>query len=143
VRGKRYSLIDWSWNLLDEPERILLRRLSVFSGGLTLEAAQAVAGFDGLDTFEGLEQLANKSLVVVDRLEGAQVRYHLLESIRQYARDRLFEAGEGEALRHHHAAYFAVLILEAYHQVMGRDMLVWLKLVRQELDNMRWPWNGP
>ncbi|OGO29818.1 MAG: hypothetical protein A2Z16_13030 [Chloroflexi bacterium RBG_16_54_18] len=131
------ALIDWSWNLLDEPERILLRRLSVFSGGLTLEAAQAVAGFDGLDTFEGLEQLANKSLVAVDRLEGGQVRYHLLESIRQYARDRLFEAGEGEALRHYHAANFTTLILEAYHQVMGPDMLVWLKFVRPELDNIR------
>ncbi len=131
------ALIDWSWNLLDEPERILLRRLSVFSGGLTLEAAQSVAGFDDLDTFEGLEQLANKSLVVVDRLEGGQVRYHLLESIRQYARDRLFEAGEGKDLRDQHAAYFAALILEAYHKVMGREMLVWLKHVRQELDNIR------
>lgn len=131
------AMIDWSWNLLEENERILLRRLSVFSGGWTLEAAEAVAGFDGLDTFDGLEQLANKSLVVVDRLETGLQRYHLLESIRQYAGERLFEAGEGKTLRDRHAACFAALIMEAFQQVFGRDMLAWVEKVRLELDNIR------
>ena len=131
------ALIDWSWNLLAEDERTLLRRLSVFSSGWSLEAAEEVAGFDGVDALDGLAQLVNKSLVVVERLEDDIVRYHLLESIRQYSRDRLFDAGEGEILRDRHADYYVRFTQEADIQLYKRDMMVWVQHLRNELDNLR------
>ncbi len=134
------ALIDWSWNLLEEDERVLLRRLSVFSGGWTLEAAQAVAAGEDLDeyaVFDGLEQLINKSLVVVERKSGGQVRYRMLESIHQYARDRLFEAGEGEALRDRHAEYYVRFEETAGREMEGRNMLAWIDRVIDEADNAK------
>ncbi len=131
------ALIDWSWDLLPEPERLLLRRLSVFAGGWTLEAAEAVAGSDGdsdpLDVLEGLAQLVGKSLVMASD-EG---RYRLLETIRQYARDRLWEAGEGEAPRDRHAAFFLALALEAQPHLTGPHMVPWLDRLEAERDNLR------
>jgi tetratricopeptide (TPR) repeat protein len=132
------SLIDWSWDLLAEGEQVLLRRLAVFLGGWTLEAAQAVAGFDPLteiDVFDGLEQLINKSLVTVEQLPYGGTHYSLLETIRQYARDRLFETGEGEALRGRHAEYFVAFGEEASRGLEGRDMLAWIDRVLIEVDN--------
>ena len=119
------ALIDWSWDLLPEPERRLLRRLSVFAGGWTLEAAEAVAsgdagGQESLDVLEGLVQLVAKSLVMA----GDEGRYHLLETIRQYARDRLWAAGEGEALRDRHAGFFLALALEADPHLAGPNMVL-------------------
>jgi predicted ATPase/DNA-binding SARP family transcriptional activator len=99
-----FALIEWSHNLLSEPERVLLRRLSVFAGGWSFEAAQAVCG-DGLDdeVLDLLALLANKSLVVVEgQIEAAEGRYHLLETIRQYARDKLLASGESEQVRDRH-----------------------------------------
>jgi non-specific serine/threonine protein kinase len=90
------ALIDWSHELLSEPERSLLRRLSVFSNGWTFEAAEAVCS--ELDVLELLTQLVNKSLVTVDD-EGQEPRYRLLETVRQYARDKLLEHGETEPAR--------------------------------------------
>lgn len=132
------ALVDWSWDLLPEPERVLLRRLSVFAGGWTLEAAEAVAGSDAtdrepLDVLEGLAQLVAKSLVVA----GEEGRYHFLETFRQYARDRLWEAGEGEALRDRHAGFFLALALEAEPHLTGRDMVSWLGRLDAERDNLR------
>ena len=92
--------IDWSYNLLTEPERILLRRLSVFSGGWTLKAAEAVCALDGLEAVEILDiltSLEKKSLIVVDTLSRAQARYHILETIRQYAAEKLTEGKQGNA----------------------------------------------
>jgi predicted ATPase/class 3 adenylate cyclase len=105
------ALIDWSYELLTEPERALLRRLSVFAGGWTLEAAEAVCARDGIEAWEVLDlltALVGKSLVLYqEHLE--EPRYRLLETVRQYGRDRLFESGEGEAVRGAHAAYFLQL----------------------------------
>ena len=96
-----------------------------------------MAGFDGIDVFWALEQLVNKSLVVVDRLGGDLVRYRFLESIRQYARDKLFEAGEGENLRDRHADYFVTFTQEAEPHLDERDMMLWVRRLRQEMDNLR------
>jgi predicted ATPase/class 3 adenylate cyclase len=134
------ALIDWSWNLLEEHERVLLRRLSVFAGGWTIEAAQEVAGFDPLDEFEVfdiLEQLINKSLVTVLHPPEGQARYGMLESIRQYAQNKLFEAGEGEALRDRHADYF-VALADLYNQDgLGPEFYNWLNRFALEGDNLR------
>jgi predicted ATPase/class 3 adenylate cyclase len=91
------ALIDWSYDLLAEAERVMLQRSSVFVGGWTLEAAEAVCAGDGLDHDEVLDvlaQLVNKSLVVADREQGQETRYRLLETIRQYALERLVESGK-------------------------------------------------
>jgi predicted ATPase/class 3 adenylate cyclase len=133
------AMIDWSWNLLDEEERMLLQRLSVFSRGWTIEAAQQVAGADPLDeydVFELLEQLVNKSLVTVKYPVEGEARYGMLESIRQYGRDRLFEAGEGVVLRDRHADYFAAFAEEAGPHLAQSTMLAWLERVTLELDNL-------
>ena len=97
------AMIDWSYDLLSPPECALLQRLSVFVGGWTFEAAEAVA--DEFDVLDLLTQLVNKSLVIVDEQDGA-VRYRLLETIRQYARDRLFELGGSTTARDRHLDYF-------------------------------------
>ena len=134
------SLIDWSWDLLEENERVLLRRLSVFSGGWSMEAAQAVAGFEPLDElviFDSLEQLVNKSLITVKHHTEGEARFGMLESIRQYARDRLFAADEGEAIRDRHADYFVAFALEAEPHAVRSTMLPWANRIILELDNLR------
>ena len=109
------ALIDWSWDLLAEADRRLLRRLSVFAGGWTLDAAAAVAvgdddpagspaGASRLETLDGLGRLVDRSLVVVTR--AGPTRYGMLETIREYARDRLAASGETVALRARHLARF-------------------------------------
>jgi predicted ATPase len=134
------ALVDWSWNLLDEPERVLLRRLSVFAGGWSLEAAQAVTGFEPLDeygVFDGLEQLINKSLVTVQHLPEGEARYGMLESIRQYAQNKLFEAGEGETLRDRHVDYFVTQVELFDQQGLGAEFYRWLNRFALEGDNLR------
>ena len=100
--------VGWSHDLLDEEERALLRRLSVFASGFTLDAAEAVCADDLVDEYAVLELLArlvDKSLVQVDDEEEA-TRYRLLETIRQFARDRLVDSGESDATRDRHLAFF-------------------------------------
>ncbi len=118
------ATIDWSYNLLSQKERLLLHRLSVFAGGWTLEAAEAVCADpvdkqfcleERLDSFEMLDllaQLVDKSLVLAEAGES-ETRYHLLETIRQYARDRLLEAGCSQQVRDQHLAYFTRLSAQA------------------------------
>lgn len=134
------ALIDWSWNLLDEQEHVLLRRLSVFSGGWTLEAAQAITGFDPLDEFEVfdvLEQLINKSLVKVQHPPEGEARYGMLESIHQYAQNKLFEAGEGEILRDRHMDHFVALVDSFDQHGLGPDYYDWMNRFALEGDNLR------
>jgi len=107
------ALIDWSHDLLTEPERILLRRLSVFAGGWTLEAAEAVCAGDSIESAEVLDmlvQLMNKSLVIAEREQGEETRYHLLETIRQYASTKLVASGEADIVRRQHATYYLGLV---------------------------------
>jgi predicted ATPase/DNA-binding CsgD family transcriptional regulator/transcriptional regulator with XRE-family HTH domain len=103
------ATVDWSYDLLSEPERRLFSRLSVFAGGWTLEAAEAVCAGDGIEHTEVLDlllQLVRKSMVVAQNGGDAAQRYRLLETLRQYARKRLLAVGEEETLRRQHATHF-------------------------------------
>ncbi len=135
------ALIDWSHDLLPEPERVLLRRLSVFAGGWTLEAAEAVCGWeDDLHPSEVLDLLAhlvNKSLVIAEREEGRKTRYRMLETIRQYAYDKLSEAGETAQLRDRHQGHFLKLAEEIEPFLTGAEQPDQLDYLNMELDNMR------
>lgn len=134
------ALIDWSWNLLDEKERLLIQRLSVFSGGWSLDAAQKVVRdnlLDEYDVFDLLEQLVNKSLVTVEYPATGEVRYNMLESIHQYSRERLFESGEGQLLRDRHADYYVAFAEEAAPHLNNSTMLPWIARITAELDNLR------
>ena len=117
------SLIDWSYDLLHDPEKLLLQRLSVFAGGWTLEAAECVcAGGDVEDgaVLDLLTSLIDKSLVAVDQSD-ARSRYRLLETVRQYARERLVESGGAEAIRERHRDYFVALAEEADNKLLGAE----------------------
>lgn len=107
--------LDWSHELLSADEQALFRRLSVFVGGFTLDAAEAVAdpfGRLGIDVVDGIGSLADKSLLVDRRIEGEEARFAMLETVRDYAAERLDASGEQQAARKAHAAYFLVLAEE-------------------------------
>ncbi len=142
------ATIDWSWDLLATPDRLLLQRLAVFAGGWTLEAATAVGslagagigggaerGLDALDTLDGLGRLADRSLLVVDR--GSRTRYQMLETIRQYAMIHLVASGDVGRVRDAHVAFFQALILEAETGLHGPEMVEWLARLDAEADNLR------
>ncbi len=136
------SMIDWSYNLLSEQEKILFRRLAVFVGGWTLEAAESVCSGEGGGGLESnqildlLSQLVNKSLVLVET-RRAESRYHFLETIRQYALEQLSEAEEASAMRAKHLAYFVKLAEEAEPELYRSDQIVWMNKLDDELDNLR------
>jgi non-specific serine/threonine protein kinase len=133
------AMIDWSWQLLDEKERVLLRRLSVFSGGWSLEATEQICAFellDELDVFDLLDQLINKSLVTVQYLDG-EPRYGMLENIRQFGQIKLAAAGEGETLRDRHADYFVAFARESEYHLVRETMPKWVKRILMEMDNLR------
>jgi predicted ATPase/DNA-binding SARP family transcriptional activator len=141
------ALVDWSYDLLTGPERSLLRRLSVFAGGWTLEAAEAVGAGDGLEAEEVIDLLSSlveKSLVGYE--EGAprtsespvsEPRYRLLETVRQYAHGRLVEAGETASARARHRDWFLALAEQAEPELLRSDQLVWLDRLETEHDNLR------
>ena len=109
------AAIDWSYDLLPEEERVLFRRLSVFAGGFTLDATEAVCSGEDLEREEILELLSHlveKSLVLVAE-QGGEVRYRLLETVRQYGVEKLNESGEAERVRERHARYYLNLAEEA------------------------------
>jgi len=133
------ALIDWSHDLLSSTEQALLRRLSVFAGGWTLAAAEQVCAGDGVTgdaVLDLLTALADKSLALAEARDGA-VRYRLLETVRQYARDRLLEQGEGQAWRDRHLAVFAALAKEAAPHLRGADQQLWMDRLEIEHDNLR------
>jgi predicted ATPase len=158
------ALIDWSYDLLAEPERTLLRRLSVFAGGWTLEAAEAVCAGLSLEpralsleksasdstlntqrstlplaewqVLDLLTALVDKSLVQYEE-QAAGPRYRLLETIRQYGRDRLLEAGEATAIRGQHRDWFLELAERAEPELFGARQGEWLDRLEREHDNLR------
>jgi len=132
--------VAWSHDLLDERERAVLRRFAVFLGSFTLEAAEAVAADERVDQYEVLDLLArlvDKSLVQLDEDESAETRYRLLETIRQYARERLVECGETDATRERHLAYFLALAEQAEPQLFGPGGPTWLARLEADHDNFR------
>ncbi|NBE54860.1 AfsR/SARP family transcriptional regulator [Streptomyces boluensis] len=160
------AVVDWSWDLLDEPERAVLRRLAVFSGGCALEQAEAVCGAGAL---EALASLVDKSLVVAvpqretggegargeetrgeesgwsdsDRGRcgapggGADMRYRLLETVAEYAAERLMEAGERELVARRHLTAYRELARVGDPELRGPQQAGWLGLFEREHDNIR------
>ena len=132
--------IDWSWHLLYDPEQIVLRRLSVFAGGFTLEAAGQVCTGNGIESRQIvslISQLVTKSLVVANQDAGHERRYRLLETIRQYAREKLVEAGEEERFRTRHLQYFLQLSEQAEPGLRGPKQVEWMSRLHDERDNIR------
>ena len=158
------AAVDWSYELLSEKEQILFRRLSVFAGGWTLEAAEAIGKDEALvnwregmkdesrssasrfhpsafrlhpsEVLDLLTQLVNKSLVLVKDREG-QARYRMLETIRQYARDRLLELGESEPVRDRHLEFFCKLVEEAGPHLRDLEQVAWFNRLEADYDNLR------
>ncbi|MDQ6767920.1 MAG: NB-ARC domain-containing protein [Candidatus Eremiobacteraeota bacterium] len=133
------ALIDWSYDLLSPQEQTLFTRAAVFAGGFSLAAATAVCGGEGLDEIEVLDllsSLTDKSLVVADTA-GEQERYHLLESTRAYALEKLTAAGERDRLARRHCEYFRDKAQEADKRYGTGSTLAWHADVELELDNYR------
>ncbi|WP_308164287.1 BTAD domain-containing putative transcriptional regulator [Nonomuraea sediminis] len=130
------AVIDWSWRLLTEPERAVLRRLAVHSGGCTLAAAEAVCAGDGVaagQVLDLLTGLVDRSLVV----RGDGSRYRLLESVSAYCLDRLRDSGEEAALRRRHAEYHLALAEQAEPRLRGPEQREWLGRLDAEAANLR------
>jgi predicted ATPase len=128
------ALIDWSYDLLTEPERALLRQLSVFAGGWTLEAAETVAGgaIATSDVLDLLSYLVEKSLIVTEPERG---RFRLLKTIHQYAETRLRESGEEAPARSRHLAFYLELAEKARPQLVGPEQGAWLARLDLEREN--------
>ncbi len=134
------SLIDWSHDLLTEPERTLFRRLSVFARGRTLDAIEEVCSCHSLQSFEIVDlltQLVDKSLVYVEKTIPQGARYYMLESIYDYADEKLREAGEQDAFRVRHLDYFMEFLEKAAAELRGPRQKEWLERLELEDINMR------
>ncbi|GLW09403.1 SARP family transcriptional regulator [Microtetraspora sp. NBRC 13810] len=134
------ATIDWSWNLLSDPERTVLRRLSVHSDGCSLEAAEAVcsgAGVAAGDVLDLLARLVDRSLVTVAESKAGGPRYRLLESVAAYCAERLAEAGEAEWVRDRHARHYTELAERADPHLRGHRQREWLRRLDEETSNLR------
>ena len=132
--------LDWSYELLSEDEKKFFGRLSVFAGGWALEAAEAVCAGGGVeeeDVLDLLSGLVEKSLVVTRGSDEGDVRYRLLEPIRQYGREKLQVSGETEGVQESHAGYYLALAETAEPELIGFRQETWLELLDVELDNLR------
>jgi len=138
------AAIDWSFQLLGEPEQALLARLAVFAGGCTLEAVEAVCSGDGIDpdaAFELLAALVAQSLVVAEE-KGPGTRYRLLETIRQYGQEHLGQYGESERWRARHASYYAGLLTQVREEAHDPNPEVfWAVRLSAERDNLLTAWS--
>lgn len=133
------AAIDWSYNLLPVDEQVLFKRLSVFAGGWSLEAAETVCSDPFVqreDVLDLLEHLINKSMVIVD--EGPhETRYRFLETMRKYAHEKLVESGQAEALRDQHLDYFLYLAETSCSHLIRPEQLEWLARVDADYENLR------
>jgi len=149
------AAIDWSYDLLSDGERALFRRLAIFLGGWTLEAAERIVSDAGLETdsvslvpiniLEGLSRLVAKSLIVVD--EGEEMRYRMLETVREYARQKLIESGEFTELGTRHRDWFLRYAEECEPKLRHGDQIVWLERLDADYENLhaalRWSFRRP
>jgi predicted ATPase/DNA-binding SARP family transcriptional activator/DNA-binding CsgD family transcriptional regulator len=136
------ATLAWSYELLSEPERKLFGWLSVFAGGWTLDAAEAVGAGSGIEedgVLDLLSRLVDKSLVVAEASPGAEgvLRYRMLEPVRQYGRERLGESGEEEQVRDRHARYYLALVEAAELELVGPRQVAWLEQLEAEYGNLR------
>jgi predicted ATPase len=132
--------IEWSFALFEEGEQVLFTRLAVFSGGRTLEAMEAICDAEGDlpgDALEGVSSLLDKSLLRQEEGTNGESRFVMLETIHEFAREKLKESAEAEQIKRTHAEYFLALAEEAYPELKGPDQLEWLKRLEAEHDNMR------
>ncbi len=130
--------VDWSHALLTEPEQVLFRRLGVFIGGFDLDAARGVCGSGEVQSYQVLDQLTllvDKSLVAAEDTRGARTRYRLLETVRQYAQEKLGESGEAEDVRRRHRDYFTAMAVRLDTPAGTRNEL--LEQAEAEIDNLR------
>jgi predicted ATPase/DNA-binding SARP family transcriptional activator len=131
-----WAVIDWSWELLTEPERLVLRRLAVAADGCSLQAAEAICAEDGVDVLGLVSRLVDRSLVVAaDGPDG--LRYRLLESVAAYGHQRLREAGEAGLLRLRHRLYYTGLAERAAPHLRGHDQRSWIRRLDAETANLR------
>jgi predicted ATPase/class 3 adenylate cyclase len=131
------STLDWSYELLDSGDRTLFARLAVLAGGRTIDAVEAICGSEGeLDVLDGVTSLVDKSLLQ-QQLDGPEPRFVMLETIHEYARERLEASGETARLRRRHADYFAGLARKAAPQMRGPEQQTWIDRLAAEQDNLR------
>ncbi|MGH2350225.1 MAG: LuxR C-terminal-related transcriptional regulator [Chloroflexota bacterium] len=138
------AAVDWSYDLLPVPERTLFNRLSVFAGGWRLEAAEAICAGGGVapeDVLDILAHLVDKSLVVAEAPAEpgpeTEVRYHLLETLRAYGRERLLASGDADAAQRQHAAYYLARAQAAVPDLRSPEQVAWLDRLGDEHDNLR------
>jgi predicted ATPase/Tfp pilus assembly protein PilF len=132
--------IEWSHALLEEGEQLLFGRLAVFSGGRTLEAIEVVCDTRGdlpIGAFEGVSSLLDKSLLRQEEGPEGEPRFVMLETVHEFAREKLEKSAEAEEIKRAHAQYFLTLAEEAYPELRGPDQLEWLERLEVEHDNMR------
>jgi predicted ATPase/class 3 adenylate cyclase len=133
------ALIDWSYDLLNDSERAMLRRLSVFAGGCTLGPVEVVCSGQGIEDWETLDlltSLVDKNLISADERNGV-TRYGFLETVSRYAQDRLFESGELETWKGRHLSYHVQLAIKAELELSRENLRPWLEFCDTELDNVR------
>jgi len=134
------ATVDWSYSLLNDRDRRVFDRLAVFAGSFDTAAAQAVVADDGLDRFDvldALNELVAKSMVVAEPGAEGDTRYQLLETLRQYALERLNELDAGDGARRRHAEHYAQLAEAAAPELLGRHELDWRPRINTEIDNFR------
>jgi non-specific serine/threonine protein kinase len=133
------ATIDWSFDLLPEDTRILFRRLAVFAGGFTLNAAESICSDELLPAptvLDVLTRLVDRSLVIVEH-QHEEERYRMLETIREYAREKLVESKQDRAIRDRHLEFFAKLAEEAEVRVWSAEHLAWTRRIKSDRDNLR------
>lgn len=133
------ATMDWSYGLLSEQERLLFRRLSVFAETFSVDAVEAVCVGEGIerdDVIALLSSLAAKSLIIADQLDG-EVRYRLLDTVRQYAREKLLESQGAEQMRDRHLNFFFKLVEEAEPKLKSPEETLWLERLEREYENLR------
>ncbi|MFW9975291.1 MAG: tetratricopeptide repeat protein [Candidatus Thorarchaeota archaeon] len=135
-----YSAIEWSYNLLNEHEKRLLRRLSVFVGGWTFEAADAICNADDdqrIDIFDGFEKLVDLNLIKSPQEVNGNLRLNILETIREFSHQRLIKSGETDVIRRHQARFYLALVEQAEPELRAHSQTRWVNQLDSEYGNIR------